>query len=215
VRCWINDGGAKVLAREATEGKVDPRVRRTRELLVRAFNDLLVEKGHAALTVQEIAERATINRATFYAHFRDQYELFDYVISEAFRDELRRKLPPSPGLDEENLRALVLAACDYLAGLNTACSWKDRQFRPLIEARVQSELYELVLGWIRALPQKTDGGPPSPEVLASAVSWAIFGAGLQWSRDDAGPSADEVADQVLEVIVYGLGGSVALPARTA
>ena len=66
-----------MLAREATEGKLDPRVRRTRALLVRAFNELLAEKGHAGLTVQEIAERATINRATFYAHFKDQYELSD------------------------------------------------------------------------------------------------------------------------------------------
>ena len=202
-----------MLAREETGGKLDPRVRRTRELLVRAFNELLVEKGHAGLTVQEIAERATINRATFYAHFRDQYELFDHVISEAFRDELRRKLPPSPALDEENLKALVLAACDYLAGLNTACAWKDRQFRPLIEARVQSELYELVLGWIEALPQKTEGRPASPEVLASAVSWVIFGAGLQWSRDDAGQTADEIADQVQKVILVRAGVSVALPAR--
>jgi AcrR family transcriptional regulator len=204
----------KVLAREAVEGKLDPRVRRTRELLVRAFNELLAEKGHAGLTVQEIAERATINRATFYAHFKDQYELFDYVISEAFRDELRRRLPPSPGLDEENLKALVLAACEYLTGLNTACSWKDRQFRPLIEARVQGELYELLLGWIEDLPQRTDK-PASPEVLASAVSWTIFGAGLQWSRNGAGRAADEVADQVLKVIVDGLDGSVALPTRTA
>src|ERR671932_2188119 len=101
------------------EKRVDPRVKRTRELIVRAFNELVAEKGHTGLTVQEIAERATINRATFYAHFADQYELFDYVVSEAFREELRRRLPERSGLDEENLRALVLAACDYLEGLNT------------------------------------------------------------------------------------------------
>jgi AcrR family transcriptional regulator len=197
-----------MLVREA-EVRLDPRVRRTRQLLVRAFNELLAEKGHAGLTVQEIAERATINRATFYAHFRDQHELFDYVISEAFRDELRRRLPPSPELGEENIRALILAACDYLAGLNTACSWKERQFRPLIEARVQHELYGILLGWIEALPER----PANPEVVASAVSWAIFGAGLQWSRNEAGTSAEEVADQALRVIFEGLAGSVALPLR--
>src|SRR3712207_5429822 len=92
-----------MLAKEATEKRIDPRVKRTRDLLVRAFNELVEEKGHSGLTVQEIAERATINRATFYAHFRDQYELFDYVISEAFREELRRRLPAPPELSEENL----------------------------------------------------------------------------------------------------------------
>ena len=186
------------------EKRVDPRVKRTRELIVRAFNELVAEKGHTGLTVQEIAERATINRATFYAHFIDQYELFDYVISEAFREELRRRLPESPELSDENLKALVLAACDYLAGLNTACSRTDRQFRPLIEARVQGELYELLLGWIEASPKKGSGRQVRPEVTASVVSWAIFGAALDWSRNGASRSSDEAADQVLSVIVEGL-----------
>jgi AcrR family transcriptional regulator len=184
--------------------RVDPRVKRTRELIVRAFNELVAEKGHTGLTVQEIAERATINRATFYAHFTDQYELFDYVISEAFRDELRGRLPDSPGLSKENLKALVLAACEYLKGLNTACSRTDQQFRPLIETRVQGELYELLLGWIEASPEKAHGRQASPEVTASVVSWAVFGAGLNWSRNGAARSPDEVADQALSVILEGL-----------
>ena len=194
-----------------TDEKVlDPRVKRTRGLLVRAFNELLAEKGHSNLTVQEIAERATVNRATFYAHFRDQYELFDHVISEAFWDELRIRLPESPGLDEETLRALVLASCHYLASLNTACSRTDQRFRPLIEARVQSELYELLLGWIAAPSQAKDYGSVSPEIVASVVSWAIFGAGLQWSRDGSAPPADETARQALTVILPGLGGRSSL-----
>jgi AcrR family transcriptional regulator len=113
---------------------------------VRAFGELAKEKGHRGLTVQEITERATLNRATFYDHFRDQYELLDYFMSEAFREELRRRLPESPGLDEESLRALVLATCVFLSGLETSGRTSDRQFRPLIEAQVASEFSELLLG---------------------------------------------------------------------
>ncbi len=203
-----------MLAKETRGKRIDPRVKRTRDLLVRAFNELVEEKGHNGLTVQEIAERATINRATFYAHFRDQYELFDYAISEAFGEELRRRLPASPELSEENLRVLILAVCDYLEGLNTACSWSDRRFRPLIEARVQGELYQLLLGWIEVAQHKTNGKPTtSAEVVASVVSWAIFGAGLQWSRNGVPRSAEEIADQILSVIVGGLDGSVSPPTR--
>ena len=192
------------MAREVSPARLDPRVKRTRELLVRAFNELLEERGHSGLTVREITDRAAINRATFYAHFRDQHELFDYVISEAFRDELQRRLLPSPGLDEENLKALVLVTCEYLTGLNTACSWRDRQYRPLIEARVQTELYELLLGWIEASPEKVSDRIVSREVTASVISWAIFGAALDRSRNGTARSSEEVADQVLSVIVEGL-----------
>ena len=39
---------------------VDPRVRRTRRLLLGAFEELLAEKGFQALTVQDVAERAEV-----------------------------------------------------------------------------------------------------------------------------------------------------------
>ena len=188
------------------EKKVDPRAKRTRELIVRAFGELVKEKGHRGLTVQEIAARATVNRATFYDHFRDQYELLDYFISETFRGELRRRLPATPGLDEETLRMLVLAACGFLSTLETGCrSRSDRQFiRPMVEAQVQSELYEVLLGWIEASPQKANGRRATPENTATVVSWAIFGAGLDWSRDGGARSAEGFADEVLSVIVEGL-----------
>jgi AcrR family transcriptional regulator len=183
------------------EKRVDPRVKRTRELILRAFDELIAEKGHTGLTVQEIAERATINRATFYAHFADQYELFDHYVSEAFREELRRRLPDPSGLTEENLKALILAACHYLAGLNTACSRTDRQFRPLIESRVQDELHEVLSGWIEE--SGSTERRAETQIKASVTSWAIFGAGLEWGRT-GGTSAEQYADRALSLIVGGL-----------
>lgn len=185
-------------------GREDPRVRRTRALIVRAFEELVAERGHTGLTVREIAERATINRATFYAHFRDQYELFDHFISESFRRELRRRLPEASTLNEEALRSLVLATCDYLAGLNTACRRTDRQFRPIIEARVQGELYDLLLEWIGGRREKANGRRVRPEIAASVASWAIFGAALDWSRGGGDRPSGELADQVLSVVSEGL-----------
>ncbi len=62
----------------------------------------------------------------------------------------------------------------------------------------------LLLGWIEASPEKASDRQVSQEVTASVVSWSIFGATLDWSRNGAAPSSDEVADQVLSVIVEGL-----------
>jgi AcrR family transcriptional regulator len=38
---------------------------------------LTVEKGFAAITVQDLADRAMVNRSTFYRHFLDKYDLLD------------------------------------------------------------------------------------------------------------------------------------------
>ena len=65
-------------------------------------------------------------------------------------------------------------------------------------------MYDLLLGWIEASPEKASGGLVSPDVRASVVSWAIFGAALDWSRNGEAPSSEGVADQVLSVIVQGV-----------
>ena len=68
-------GAARELAGRASERraimKQDHRVRLTKLLLREAFLDLLVEKPVAKITVKELCEQANVNRATFYAHYRD------------------------------------------------------------------------------------------------------------------------------------------------
>ena len=62
--------------------KVDPRIIRTKKLLVEAFQEVSREKRMSQITVKDITERATVNRATFYAHFTDKYDILDYTLSE-------------------------------------------------------------------------------------------------------------------------------------
>jgi len=71
---------------------LDPRVRRTRQLLLQAFFELLSTKDFAAISVQDIAEKATVNRATFYDHFPDKLALLDYTIEDQFQQLLRGRM---------------------------------------------------------------------------------------------------------------------------
>jgi AcrR family transcriptional regulator len=68
----------------------DLRVRRTRKLLQEALIDLTVEKGFSSVTVRDIAERAMVNRATFYRHYQDKYDLLD-----KYMDDLYALLEPA------------------------------------------------------------------------------------------------------------------------
>lgn len=55
----------------------DPRAKRTRKYIQKAFTDLLAEKDFEDISIQDIKERADLNRATFYNHFQDKYELLE------------------------------------------------------------------------------------------------------------------------------------------
>ncbi len=65
-----------------TPPRTDPRVLRTRQLIRDAFIDLLQEIELEKITVNRIAERATINRVTFYLHYRDIQDMLEKMADE-------------------------------------------------------------------------------------------------------------------------------------
>lgn len=60
----------------------DARVRYTRYIIQTAFVELLRETPLNKVTVKEICRRGEINRATFYRHFADPYDLMDRIEEE-------------------------------------------------------------------------------------------------------------------------------------
>lgn len=61
--------------------KIDLRVQRTRKMIIDAFFKLVETKGYDAITIQDIASEAMINRTTFYAHFKDKQDLYEYIFN--------------------------------------------------------------------------------------------------------------------------------------
>ena len=47
------------------EENLDPRVKRTRGLILQSFESLLAEKGFESISVQDVTDKAQVNRATF------------------------------------------------------------------------------------------------------------------------------------------------------
>ncbi len=60
---------------EKQRRKPDKRVRRTHERLGSALIELIQEKPIDDVTVQEVLDRASVGRSTFYLHFRDKNDL--------------------------------------------------------------------------------------------------------------------------------------------
>lgn len=85
--------------------EMDRRVRKTRAQLRRALTELLMEKDIRSVTVRELTDRADVNRGTFYAHYKDIYDMVEQTENELFSEiesmldaysseELRRGISP-------------------------------------------------------------------------------------------------------------------------
>jgi AcrR family transcriptional regulator len=77
----------------------DRRVRRTQAALARALIELVGDQELSRLTVADVAERADVNRSTFYAHYRDVHELAEAACT-ALIDELIESLSALDRPDE-------------------------------------------------------------------------------------------------------------------
>ena len=188
----------------ATSTRIDPRVKRTRKLLLDAFLSVMAEKSFDAITVQDIAARATVNRATFYAHFVDKYALVDELIREGFMQMLQQRMATPAGSTEEHLRRLILAVCDYWTALHSHCKHSYRMFDSLVEAQVKAQLREQVRSAIVEHSAPRSHSHPRLELLATIVSWAIYGAALEWSQRPGGQPAEAFVEEALPLIAASL-----------
>lgn len=75
----------------------DKRIRRTKKLLRQALTRLMQQKDFQSITVTDVVREADINRGTFYAHYRDVYDLREKIEAEMIEDfrELIADLHPS------------------------------------------------------------------------------------------------------------------------
>src|SRR5580692_7454566 len=92
----------------------DPRILRSRRMLMDSLAKLLIKKAFEDISIQEIADEATLNRATFYLHYPDKNALLQAMTESRFRDLVERR-----GITFTDchgaLRAIALGVCDYLA----------------------------------------------------------------------------------------------------
>jgi AcrR family transcriptional regulator len=170
-----------VLEKQATQiDKIDPRVRRTRQMLQQSMSELLKEKEFVDITVQEITDRADINRATFYKHFLDKHELLNVIVREGFQTLLDEALPENPELSPETIGILIQIAFDYIAGFHGSCQMaRIHSEQALMMQQVQYQIYENLLMWLQQCAAHTSLQHNAPEMVALLTSWTIFGPILQ------------------------------------
>ena len=112
--------GRRSPTRKDTTENTDPRVLRSRQMLMEALLRLLTRKEFDDISIQEIADEATLNRATFYLHYPDKNALLQAMTATRFRDLIARRGLSFTDCDGA-LRAIALGVCDYLAETTAGC----------------------------------------------------------------------------------------------
>jgi len=185
------------------DARLDPRVKRTRKLLQKAFSDLLAEKGFQSITVADITERAEVNRATFYLHFEDKYDLLNYCVREALQQTLEQKLPDPQAFTLSNLRVLMVTACEFMGQFYGHChpgtqSAQNDEFL-LTTTTLQQYIYQILVEWMATEGDKASHSSSS-EFAARTLSWIILGTGSEMVNSAPKQPPEQLADQMLSFL---------------
>ncbi|MGE7880059.1 TetR/AcrR family transcriptional regulator [Peribacillus muralis] len=168
------------------KSKVDPRILRTRRLLIDSFMKVVQLKDFKDITIKDITDEATVNRATFYAHFVDKYDLQDAVLSENILKNIQEKLNCHDQLDEESITKIFLSVTEFQNDLRTQCKKSYESFSTMIENKIIKELETVFHSLL--LKQDLKIEKEALKIGAVMLSWGIYGACVDWHHNSSLPA---------------------------
>lgn len=185
------------------QSTIDRRVRKTKKQLRLALMELLLEKNAKAISVRELAERADINRGTFYIHYRDVGDLLQRL-----EDEMAERLSAlcRSHQPEDSARAQYpflrdlyrfirdnADLCQVLLGPNGDVAYTERICRILRD----DFLYAFLSLYC-----------PEPQQLDHFCDFIVSGSlhlALSWLRDGSRETPEHMAQLTGGIIMGGIG----------
>ena len=182
-----------------TYNKKDPRVLRTRKLLIDSFVSIMNQKKIESITIKDITDEATVNRATFYAHFQDKYDLMDAVISETVLENIEKRINSTEVLNEQTITKLFLIVTEYLLLAESECKINIETYRSPVEQRIKQILEMVLLTGYRNKYPKED--VKTLEISSAFLAWGIHGAAVHW-KTHSNKSGEQYIKDALPFIMH-------------
>ena len=177
----------------------DPRILRSRRMLMEALARLLIKQEFEGISVQEIADEATLNRATFYLHYPDKSALLQAMTDARFRDLIERRAISFTGCHGA-LRAIALGVCDYLAE-NASCPSQ------LARVPLEGSIIPVIEGMFKDGISRHGLAPGTDAAMrATTAAWAVFGAARRWFQTPDRIPAEEMAATIETMVSPVISG---------
>jgi AcrR family transcriptional regulator len=186
----------------------DPRIRRTRQLLQGALMQLIGNKSFDDISVQDITDVATVNRATFYDHYTDKFALLEALIAGGFHKMLHERSVYYDGSCPSAAGAIILAACDYLTSLRAAqggCHERRSNVEALEDAAMIAAIRRVLAD---GMAKHSTVPEERRKMQSAAASWAIYGAVKEWLKMPERAPAEAIVPEIVALIAPLLGSAI-------
>ncbi len=175
---------------------MDRRVRRTRNLLGQALQALITEKSYETITIQDITDRADLNRATFYLHYSSKEELLGDTLEAQFDQLVQRIEEESGGEIYKELSTSAAIVFEHVA--DHADLYKvllGANGQGMVMYRILEYIARYDESWLRTAIAEEQLTVPVP-ILARHFAGSLFSLVTWWLANDMPYSVEYMAEQL-------------------
>lgn len=176
----------------------DRRIHKTRKIIKDTLTEMMHEKPVDQITVKELAERADLNRGTFYFHYRDIYDLLEKSEAEVIEDitQILKKINPKEVAKYASINQPYPALIELFEwfkdninfGKALMGRYGDISFLDKISTALKSDLF---------IP---NGNSLFNDYLTSYMAHGFLGMIIQWFDENASTSPEEMATIFLRIV---------------
>jgi len=182
----------------------DPRVIKTRRLLLDSFVVLVRKKDFTSISVKDITDSAQVNRATFYAHFQDKYDILEYMVIDTFMNLISKRIDIEAILNKETLRKIILFVCEYVETVSNSCKRNHTTILSLMEEKVKLKLCDIIYTILKKENGVIHKKDEKAALIATMISSSIYDAASKWNRDGRATTVEALTEGVMSFIVPGI-----------
>ena len=166
--------------------RVDPRIIRTKRMFKVALTSLLQENNDLSkVTVQKLAERAELNRATFYLHYQDIEDLMEQMVNEVL-GELSQKISLVSEENQPPIVPFLEHLYEHAALFKVMLENKDFRFR----------LFDIIKDIVSVRREKRRAKENSSQVPIEIIVSSTFGIVSWWIQEGTPYSPNYLAKQI-------------------
>lgn len=170
----------------------------TKQSLIDAFIQLVNVKDFEKITIADLTNGARVNRATFYAHFTDKYDLLDYTIGDSAAAVIEQHMSGIVSFDQNTIHRLILAVCEFNQQPNIPCRRSYLSLIPLLKEKMIIELERYLNSALDHVYSEMD-----KKLYVPIFANMIFEAGYLWATEKVMYDKEEVASKIARFVMGG------------
>ena len=169
----------------------------TKRALEASLKKLLLQKPLNKITINDITEDCGVNRMTFYYHFKDIYDLVDWIMVEDAAKALENK-PTFDTWTEAFLDILRQVQENKVLVMNV--------YRSISREQVEQYLYKLLDPMLREFMERGMQGitvqDDDVQFIVDFYKYALVGMALEWIRKDMKEDPVRMTER-LNILIHG------------